>query len=113
MSTTDRPTSTTAAAPTAASRPSRHVAGEQAEPQPWRSAEDAKGWKVIARGRRRPGGAPVPLIRLTMHLDAAQSEWLRQEAERTGLGYDELMLKLLDDARAQRAVPPPDHATMR
>ena len=96
--TTDPPTT---GAPTASTaHPVGDLKGDpQTEPQPWRSADDSKGWKVIARGQRRPGGAPAPLIRLTMALDAAQRDWLRQEAERTRLGYDEHMLKLLDDAR--------------
>lgn len=88
---------TTDRSETAAPRPS---VDEHGEPQPWRRAEDTKGWQVIARGQRRPGGAPAPLIRLTMAFDTAQSEWLRQESERSGLGYDEVMLKLLDDIRA-------------
>ena len=92
--TTDRTETATTAAP----RPS---VDEHGEPQPWRNAEDTEGWKVIARGRRRRGGAPAPLIRLTMALDATQSEWLRQESERTGLGYDEVMLKLLDRTLAR------------
>ena len=83
--TTDPPI---AVAPTTSTvHPDGDVKGDpQTEPQPWRSADDTRGWKVIARGQRRPGGAPAPLIRLTMALDAAQSDWLRQEAERTGLG---------------------------
>jgi hypothetical protein len=39
-----------------------------------------------------------------MHLDAEQSAWLQQAAEQSGPGYDELMLKLLDDARARTEV---------
>ncbi len=98
--TTNQPTTT---AVPAADRGANHVG----EPQSWRSDEDAKGWKVIARGQRRPEGAPAPLIRLTMDLDSEQSAWLRQEAERTALGYDELMLKLLDHARTQAAPAAP------
>jgi hypothetical protein len=66
-------------------------------PQPWRRPEDASGWRVVARGRKAPT-AP-PLITVEVDLDGDQSEWLRQEAERTGLDYVALVKRLVDDAR--------------
>jgi hypothetical protein len=71
---------------------------EKPEPQPWLTAEDARGWRVTARGSR-VASAP-PLIRITALLDAEQSEWLRQESERTGLGYVEVVRGLIDEKRA-------------
>jgi hypothetical protein len=65
------------------------------EPQPWLTRQDGTGWRVIPRVRGR--GVP-PLIRVTVDLDNAQSAWLRREAERTGLGYDEVVARLIDRA---------------
>lgn len=73
-------------------------AEEQPEPQPWHTPEDARGWRVTARGSGVPS-AP-PLIRITALLDAEQSDWLRQEAERTGLGYTDVVRRLIDEKRA-------------
>ena len=68
------------------------------EQQPWRTPEDAAGWRSVARGRHHPLG---PKIRLTVHLDDERSAWLDSEAERAGLGYSALVLRLLDEARAR------------
>jgi hypothetical protein len=68
------------------------------EPQPWQSSEDAQGWRTLPRTRGQRGRAP--LISVTVDLDAAQSEWLRAEAKRTGLGYDELLLQLIESRRS-------------
>lgn len=64
------------------------------EPQPWQSSDDANGWRTLPRTRGQRGR--VPLISVMVDLNAAQSEWLREESRRTGLGYDELLLQLID-----------------
>ena len=71
------------------------------DPQPLHSPEDAKGWRIVARGNRK--GAPPPLIRVVVDLDAEQSEWLRQEARRTGLDYVALVERLIDEKRTGSA----------
>ena len=76
----------------------RGAAADTSDPQPWLNPEDARGWRVTARGSGVPG--PPPLIRITALLDSEQSEWLRQESARTGLGYVELVRRLIDDKRA-------------
>ena len=75
----------------------------EAEPQPWLTADDAKGWTVVARGKRRSGSALAPLTRVVLDLDAEQSDWLDREVERTGVGYGELLKQLIDEKRAATA----------
>ena len=74
----------------------------QADPQPWNSPEDAKGWRVVARGSGRPG--PMPKIRLVVDLDDAQSDWLRREAARTGSDYIAVVKQLIDEKLAAGSV---------
>jgi hypothetical protein len=66
------------------------------EQQPWRTPEDAAGWTRIHRG---PGAGELPLIGVEVDLDRPESEWLRREAERTGLGYTEIVKRLVEEAR--------------
>ncbi len=68
----------------------------RAEQKPWRTAEDAVGWTRIYRG---PGQGEMPLIGVEVDLERAESEWLRGEAERTGLGYPEIVRRLVEEAR--------------
>ncbi len=84
---------------------------DQDEPQPWRTPEDAAGWHTIPRVHGRRTGPP--LIRVSIDLDADQSAWLRAESQRTGLGYDELVLKALDEARSATALQVPTNGTSR
>jgi hypothetical protein len=67
------------------------------EQQPWRSPEDAKGWRTIYRGqgRRRQVRSSVVL-----ELTPAQNEWIDGAAEAAGLTLHEFLGKLIDDARA-------------
>ena len=71
--------------------------GAEAEPQPWRSAEDSKGWRVVARGAGRPRRVAVSIM---VDLDHDQTDWLDREAERTGLDYDEIIKRMIDSRRA-------------
>ncbi len=89
--------STTEATETWADRVPRTPKREQ---QPWGRPEDAKGWTRIYRGRGR--GKP-PLMSVRVDLNAAQSEWLRAEAERTGLDYVTLVERLIEEKRAAPA----------
>lgn len=66
------------------------------EQQPWHTPEDATGWTRIHRG---PGSGELPLIGVEVDLDRAESEWLRREAERTGLTYTEIVKRLVEEAR--------------
>ena len=68
------------------------------EPRPWLSPEDAKGWRVVARGSGRPG--KMPKIRVVVDLDDDQSAWLRHESERTGTDYISLVKRLIDEKRS-------------
>lgn len=79
----DRTTTTAAASP-------------RREQRPWLKAEDAEGWTVAARakGRRRRIALSVAI-----DFDLDQSAWLRAEAERTGLEYDDLVKRAVDAAR--------------
>ena len=74
----------------------RHLA-EQVEPQPWQSAEDANSWRRLAR---TPGSGGPPLISVQVDRDAEQSQWLREEATRAGIGYAQLLRDLIDRVRA-------------
>ncbi|HEV8639171.1 MAG TPA: hypothetical protein VG370_33610 [Chloroflexota bacterium] len=87
MSTTDATKTTTPGIPRVQPKP---------EPQPWRTPEDAEGWTVVARGR---GKGKMPLISVEVDLDRPQSEWVRREAKRTGLGYTEVVKRLVEEAR--------------
>jgi hypothetical protein len=69
------------------------------EPRPWERPEDTRGWRVAGRGQGRPGR--LPLIVLEVAFDEEQSEWLRQEAERTGLDLATILRRLVDHSRAQ------------
>ena len=71
----------------------------QPEPRPWLTPEDAKGWKRVKRVRRGPG--QMPLIGLELLFDREQSEWIRAEADRTGLSYFDVIKRLVDEARGR------------
>jgi hypothetical protein len=71
-------------------------AAQQGEQQPWRTPEDTKGWRVLARGKRQPRRIAVSVM---VEFDLDQSEWLSQEAERTGQDYDEIVKRLVDARR--------------
>jgi hypothetical protein len=70
---------------------------DRTEPQPWRTPQAAEGWRVVARGRGKPGRPP--LMRLVVDLDDEQSAWVRAEADRTGLDYIAVVKRLLDEKR--------------
>ena len=76
--------------PTTPARP------EHPEQQPWHTPEDAKGWRVLARGKRQPRRIAVSVM---VEFDLDQSEWLSEEAERTGQDYDEIVKRLVDSQR--------------
>ena len=77
-----------------ADAPSRSPA---AEPQPWHTDEDAKGWRTVYRGtgQRRQVHTGV-LVDLTPE----QKAWIDGAAEATGLTLVGFIHKLIDDARA-------------
>lgn len=77
----------------------KRIPDDQPEPQPWRTAEDAEGWNVVARGRR--SSRQPPLIRVVVDLDAEQSAWVRAEAERTGLDYVTIVRQLVEEKRLE------------
>jgi hypothetical protein len=81
------------------------------EPQPWRSREDRRGWRVIGRGRGV--GAPPPLITVEVALDAAQSQWVEAAAERAGLDYESYIKSLIDAARAANGQAPKKRAARK
>jgi len=69
------------------------------ELRPWLTPEDRAGRHAVARGR----GKRLPLaVSLMLELDAAQSEWLRREAQRSGRDYDAIIKALLDRERTAR-----------
>ena len=68
----------------------------RSEQQPWRTPEDAAGWTRIHRG---PAKGKMPLIGVEIDLDRPQSEWVRREAQRTGLDYTEVVKRLVERAR--------------
>ena len=75
---------------------------QRAEPEPWVSSDDAKGWRVVARGKRQPRAISVSV---SVAFDPAQSAWLSREAQRTGLDYDALIRQLVDAQRGSEAAP--------
>ena len=72
---------------------------ERPEPQPWRSREEAREWRVLARGQGIPKGRP--LARVVVDFDQEQTDWLSREADRVGLTLAAFLRKLVDDARAR------------
>jgi hypothetical protein len=42
----------------------------------------------------------MPKIRVVVDLDDEQSDWLRQESERTGVNYISVVRRLIDEKRA-------------
>ena len=81
------------------------------EPQPRRSREDRRGWRVVDRGRGV--GAPPPLITVEVALDAAQSEWVEAAAARAGLDYEHYIKSLIDAARASTGQEPTKRAARK
>jgi hypothetical protein len=79
---------------TAAAAPANDEAPEQ---QPWHTDEDAEGWRVVARGKRQRRRIAVSVM---VEFDQDQSEWLSQEAERTGQDYDDIVKRLVDAQRS-------------
>jgi hypothetical protein len=73
-------------------------ATNDAEPQPWRSPEDAKKWRPVARGQRRPGRLRIAET-ITLTFDPDRAAWLRRESERRGIDYDAVIMGLVDAAR--------------
>jgi hypothetical protein len=71
-------------------------AAPRPEQQPWLTEDDAKGWTRIHRG---PATGKMPLIGVELDFDRPQSEWVRREAERTGLEYTEVVRRLVEQAR--------------
>ena len=71
---------------------------DRPEPQPWRSRQEAREWRVLARGQGIPRGRP--LARVVVDFDREQSDWLSSEADRAGLSLAAFLRKLVDDARA-------------
>ena len=68
-----------------------------AEPQPWRSATDAEGWRRVPR---TSGATERPLISVQIVLDTEQSDWLRAAARRAGVGYVQFIKELIERTRA-------------
>ena len=66
-------------------------------PEPPGPNADTSRWKLVGRGSGVPKGPP--LIGLELLFDREQSEWIRAEADRTGLSYFDVVKKLVDDAR--------------
>jgi hypothetical protein len=66
-------------------------------PEPPPNSEDGSTWTLVGRGSGKPKG--LPLIGVEVHFDKEQSEWVRAEAKRTGLEYDAVVKKLVDEAR--------------
>ena len=69
------------------------------DPQPWLTAEDAKGWRRVRRVRRGPG--QKPLTTLVVHFNREQSDWIEAESQRTGIDPFDLVRTLVDDARTR------------
>src|SRR4051812_45504337 len=70
------------------------------DPEPPDDGEDRTRWRIVGRGRGVP--QPPPLVSVEVDFDRGQSDWLTEEAGRTGLDYVSLLQKLVDDARAPR-----------
>jgi hypothetical protein len=76
---------------------------EERVPEPPREGEDRSKWTLVGRGSGKPK-AGLPLIGLEVHFDKEQSEWVRAEAKRTGLEYDAIVKRLVDEARLHSPV---------
>lgn len=69
------------------------------EQRPWLKPEDAEGWTVAARGKGRRRRVAVSVM---VDFDVDQSTWLRAEAERAGLDYEDVIRQAVDTARGMR-----------
>lgn len=67
------------------------------EQQPWLTPEEARGWRVVARGKRQPRRTAVSVM---VDFDLDQSDWLSREAGRTGQHFDDIIKRLVDTERA-------------
>ncbi len=67
-------------------------------PRPWTKPEDREGWQVVARGKRRRNRPPVRSA-IIVSMDRAQIAWVREQAAASGLSEEDLMLRLIDEAR--------------
>ena len=70
---------------------------ERADPQPPGEPGERKRWHRLGRGRGMPG--PAPLVSVEVDFDRSQSDWLTEEAARSGLDYVQLLKALVDRAR--------------
>lgn len=70
------------------------------EQRPWLKPEDADGWTVATRGKGRRRRVAVSVM---VDFDIDQSAWLRAEAERAGVDYDEVIRQAVDLARGAHA----------
>ena len=67
------------------------------EQQPWRTPEDATGWRRIYRGTGHPRQVNNSVM---LDLTPEQWTWVSQAAEATGLRLHQVLGKLIEDARA-------------
>lgn len=100
-------------APTAGVEATRARSTASPEPHPWLTDEDVRGWRVRARPNRAAAvvGTP-PRATVEVRLDQAQSAWVRLEADRAGVTYEDVLKRLVDAARAaeERADATPEPA---
>ena len=71
---------------------------DRAWPRPWMKPDDREGWEVVARGQGRHNAPPVRTA-LLLSLDREQIGWLEDAATAANVSPEELMVRLLDEAR--------------
>jgi hypothetical protein len=79
--------------------PARGARGRDPVPeqQPWRTPEDAEGWRRVYHGK----GQPHTVTNVVeLELTAEQWTWLNRASNAQGVMLHELLGKLVDDARA-------------
>ena len=78
------------------------------EQQPWRSPEDAKGWRVVYRGTGQRREITSGLV---LELTPEQRAWVGQRARAAGITPHAIIKQLIDEARAAdgSAAPEDDH----
>jgi hypothetical protein len=68
-------------------------------PRPWQTAEDARGWRTVARGKNWPA-RPETDVEVRAVLSPDDYVWLARRAKRAGLRPSQYLAWLVADARA-------------
>ena len=78
-------------------------------PQPWRTPEDARGWRTVARGRKWPA-RPDAAVELEVVLPPDDYVWLARRSIKAGMRPSEYLAQLVAEACSQDDHDPAVHS---